>query len=371
MEENYKTNLWILVASKFFHGIHFFGPLAVLYFREWLGVSYSQMFLAQIVFMLSSVLFEIPTGWVADKWGRKVSIIIGNIIIALSLFLFVFRSYPLVVLAEFLGGFGGTFISGADKALLYDSMKKAGVKETRKWMARMKSAGTAGIMVGNLAGPLLSMVSDKYLPLSFALTGILWLMLLPALLLLKEIKGNVEDPIKEGIMGLKFLFSSLRKETISGIIFMPLTFMLFWLYQPALPAKGLPIQYLGLVSVSFNAISMLFTAIEMNLALASFLASLSFLAFGLGGLAVSIIASVAIPALRASKETTLMDRITRSSPPGKRATILSALSLSDAFVRMFVYMLIGKLMDLSLAHASAGIAISLAVLGLAELAMKL
>ena len=77
------------------------------------------------VFHISSMVFEVPTGMIADLYGRKLSRILGVIVamgyIAIMLW---FDSYPMIVLAFTLLGLSYTFESGSGEALVYDSLKK-------------------------------------------------------------------------------------------------------------------------------------------------------------------------------------------------------------------------------------------------------
>lgn len=68
---------------------------------------------------------EIPTGVIADRFGRKTSIILGSIV--LSIAALIYGSIPNFynfLLGEFLFAIGVALISGADKAILYDSLKE-------------------------------------------------------------------------------------------------------------------------------------------------------------------------------------------------------------------------------------------------------
>ena len=68
-------------------------------------------------------VLEIPTGVVADKYGRKTSIILGGLFSAISISIFGFiNNYWAFFLAEFIGALGFALLSGADKALIYDSL---------------------------------------------------------------------------------------------------------------------------------------------------------------------------------------------------------------------------------------------------------
>ena len=70
-------------------------------------------------------MLEIPTGVIADRFGRKTSMILGSLV--LSIAALIYGSIPHFynfLFSEFLFAVGITLISGADKAILYDSLKE-------------------------------------------------------------------------------------------------------------------------------------------------------------------------------------------------------------------------------------------------------
>jgi MFS family permease len=100
----------------------FTGGIWILYLSS-RGFSLGQIGLSESFFHLAPVLLEIPSGSFADLVGRRWSLAIGSLLIALSsALIFVADSLPLVLLAMFLNGASYTFRSGANQAYLYDSL---------------------------------------------------------------------------------------------------------------------------------------------------------------------------------------------------------------------------------------------------------
>jgi MFS family permease len=87
------------------------------------GFSLVQLGLLEAIFHVTSFLMEVPTGSVADIWGRKASRIAGRLCYALSLiFMFHSTTFLLQVVAFILSALGYNLESGAGDALLYDSL---------------------------------------------------------------------------------------------------------------------------------------------------------------------------------------------------------------------------------------------------------
>lgn len=95
------------------------------------GLSNLEAFAANAFFTAGMVLFEVPTGVVADGWGRRVSFLLGTVTLAASTYLYYmlwqlsapFWSWAVV---SILLGLGFTFFSGAVEAWLVDALRFAG-----------------------------------------------------------------------------------------------------------------------------------------------------------------------------------------------------------------------------------------------------
>jgi MFS family permease len=92
-------------------------------------------------YSIVKIIFEIPSGAFADRFGRKNTVILGEILRAVAfVFLILRRDFTDFFLFYLLFGFRSTLRSGALGALMYDNMKKLGItKNFAKYSAR-KSA---------------------------------------------------------------------------------------------------------------------------------------------------------------------------------------------------------------------------------------
>ncbi|MEI2618808.1 MAG: MFS transporter [Thermomicrobiales bacterium] len=100
----------------------FTGGIWILYLTS-RGFSLSQIGLAESAFHLAPVLLELPSGSFADLIGRRWSLALGALLVAISAALiFVAPSFWVVLVAMFLNGTSYSFRSGADQAYLYDAL---------------------------------------------------------------------------------------------------------------------------------------------------------------------------------------------------------------------------------------------------------
>lgn len=108
-------------------------PVYVLYFRHY-QINLFQIALLASIFEASILIFEMPTGLVADIYGRKISVILSAFVSFISGIFFIF--FPFLfgfIIAEILSGLGETFRSGALEAWLVDSLKHEGKEEKVKY----------------------------------------------------------------------------------------------------------------------------------------------------------------------------------------------------------------------------------------------
>src|SRR5215212_2124647 len=95
------------------------------------GLSNLEAFAANAFFTAGMVLFEVPTGIVADTVGRRASYLLGTVTLAAATLLYVLlwqveAAFWLWALASILIGLGFTFFSGAVEAWLVDALDATG-----------------------------------------------------------------------------------------------------------------------------------------------------------------------------------------------------------------------------------------------------
>ncbi|OGF25686.1 hypothetical protein A2303_06825 [Candidatus Falkowbacteria bacterium RIFOXYB2_FULL_47_14] len=91
------------------------------------GLNLWQVNLINASFMLSGALFEVPTGSIADNYGRKLSFVLSCFTAAGSMFIYYFSStFTWFVIAEIIAALGMSFCSGAFDAWAIDSLDLCG-----------------------------------------------------------------------------------------------------------------------------------------------------------------------------------------------------------------------------------------------------
>jgi len=120
---------------------------------------------------ISGLIFEIPTGFIADRFSRKLSVLIGLAINVISMAIFVLtKNFIWLCFAQILFGIAETFDTGASTSLLYDNLKQIGSEQCfEKAMANLSLYKSLVLFVSFIAGGYIYDVSHK---LPFVLTMI-------------------------------------------------------------------------------------------------------------------------------------------------------------------------------------------------------
>src|SRR3989339_1052102 len=126
MDNRYSKNITLYFAYALFYSLVFDRAIFILYLTD-TGFNNAQIGVLQSVLFFSSFALELPTGVLGDSIGRKWSVFCGLICLMLHYAgMVTFSSFPAFVCVFFILGAGFAFVSGANKSLLYDSLKECG-----------------------------------------------------------------------------------------------------------------------------------------------------------------------------------------------------------------------------------------------------
>jgi MFS family permease len=134
------------------------------------GLSATAAFTANALFTAGMVLFEVPTGVVADTWGRRASYLLGSVTLAVSTALYwlawqMEAPFWAWAVTSALLGLGFTFFSGATEAWLVDALKFTGFKgNLESVFAKGQIVSGAAMLSGSVVGGLVAQWTNLGVP---------------------------------------------------------------------------------------------------------------------------------------------------------------------------------------------------------------
>jgi predicted MFS family arabinose efflux permease len=229
-------------------------------FLQGKGLSLTQIGLLEAFAWVLTAAVEVPTGAIADRWGRKTSIAAGSLVYSAAMFLILADALsPAFLLGYALWNSSFAFVSGADSALLYDSLKAEGREsEAAKQAGRYAAIQQASQGIAAILGAVLATVD---ITLCFTICGILGLGAAGLILSVKE-----PPQLEEGEAALGFwqnlrtaMGIAARRPVVRALVLLGATFftvpliVYYFLLQPYALDVGLPLASLGVVVVGVQA----------------------------------------------------------------------------------------------------------------------
>jgi len=158
--QTFRRNIIALYLIKTAKWFMLYMPIIVLFYQE-NGLSLRDVLTLQAIYSIAVIVLEIPSGYLADVWGRKNTIILGAFLGTAGFAVYSFTSgFYGFLIAELILGTAQSFISGSDSALLYDSLKLEGKQDKYvKYEGRVLSIGNFAETLAALAGGFLAEIS--------------------------------------------------------------------------------------------------------------------------------------------------------------------------------------------------------------------
>ena len=345
--------LYLLKAVKWFMIVM---PIIVLFFES-KGLSLTQIMILQGTYSLFVALFEIPSGFFADIYGRKNSLVIGSIFLFLGYVIFSFFSgFNEFLFAEILLGIGGSLISGADSAILYDTLLEINEEdeytkiEGRTYAIGNFSEGIAGVLGGFLAMTSINM--------PVYIQTIVMFLSIPIAMTLVEPKSSYKlaKSFSSIITVVKDTFIYQRKlrwyivySSSMGIA----TLSIAWFVQPFLMEIDTPIIYYGIIWAFLNftaGITSYYSYLFNNHNLLTYISLIMITSLILLGFNISyfgLIFIILIYLLRGVITPNLRNLININSTSERRATVLSLRSFVIRISFAVIAPILGHITDSS------------------------
>jgi len=180
-------NIRLIALFNFFTDFHLFSAILIIYFAKVTG-SYALGMSLFSVAMVSSAIFEIPTGVFSDFIGRKKTMVLGAVCAVLAVtFYAIGTNYWILFIGALFEGLQRAWYSGNNSALLYETLSNSNRKDEYdhylgKTSAMFQVAAGVGIVIGGIIAVW-----------SFAL--VMWLSVIPQVICL-AISLLIVEPIR-------------------------------------------------------------------------------------------------------------------------------------------------------------------------------
>jgi len=135
-------------------------PVIVVFFQS-KGLSMADIFLLQSIFGIAMLLFELPSGYFSDLFGRKITLVVSTVFHGIGFCILPFANdFETLVVMEIFLALAVSLFSGTDVAILYDSLNAIGDRRAHvKIMGRKIYYQQLGETFGALAGGWLILIS--------------------------------------------------------------------------------------------------------------------------------------------------------------------------------------------------------------------
>lgn len=377
------SNIWKYYLFEIFTNLAFFLPIIVLFWQE-NGLSMTEIMFLQALYAIAVVLLEIPTGYFADLFGRKTSLICsaffafsGTLVYSLG------HSFYHFLIAELLIALSISFASGADAALVYDSLKE--LKQEKKYQKIWGQAvflGLAAIAFSNIVGGFIGEVNFRWT----------FLAPLPALALAFFVAISIHEPQRSKLIFEKWYFYELLKiikNTFTSnkklkwlLLYAGIAYAFnqasLWFYQPYFSLSGLKIVHFGFIFASFQIVAAVSSkyahkieeklGAKYSLMMLIVLTAISYLLMSNFVYLFSFTFAFLHQFVRGFSKVVITDYVNKLTTSEIRATVLSVKNMMGQLIYAVIIPLVGWIADVySLIQALTVLGITTLIIGSAIL----
>lgn len=345
----------------------------VIYLIEDRGLTLGQILLLEAVVFGAIVVAEVPTGVIADRYTRRLSLLLGSLVSAVAFVVFgLASSIELLMGSYVLFAVGGALMSGADEAFLYDSLRAVGRSEEFAGVfGRFNARMTVGIALFTVAGGLMVIWTPLSWPI--VLSGVLSLVAAGFAFLLVEPPREPSDlsfmRIGRRAAGRIVRTRALRWIVVISAAVQGIEIVAFTTFQPILVGEGVPVWALGWVAAGMMLVAAAGgwsswrvrqrVGLSRSLAMLPALAALGILG-GASGILWLFPVFTAAMFVREVLHPLVVEYLSRRVPDGERATTLSVHQLAAWLATIAISLGLGLAVDrvglgTALAAASAAL----------------
>ena len=324
-------------------------------------MSLRDIMLLQAIFGATIVALEFPSGYIADRLGYRLSLVVGAVFWLLGWIVYALgATFTAMVFAEVLLGIGLAFTSGSDSALLFVSLKAMDqITRYTHGEGRVRAAAQVSEAISSGVGGLLYSIAPRLplwfqVPFAAAHLGVVATM--------REVpRANAGQRVAHlarawhivchALVQHARLRSAMGLSVALGIS----TYVAVWLIQPWMQRRGIPAAWFGPIWAAAHlwlaANSLLSGRIGAALGLARTLLGCcvliggSYAALGMSTTAVGVVFYLGFMTVRGLQGPLLASVLQSDAPPEDRASVLSLNALLFRLASVVVLPPVGALAD--------------------------
>lgn len=253
------ANIWKYYLFAGLNGVFFMLPIIVLFWQE-NGLNLTEIMILQAIFAIMIVVLEVPTGYFADRFGRKTSLLLSASCLLVGILIYSLGTgFSIFLVGELLMALSVSLASGANSAFLYDTLKDLGrVDEYKKVFGTSILIGLGVLALSNIAGGFIGAYDYRwtfYVMFPFIFGSII--------VASTFFEPKIHKPVikKHYVTELKEIFVHVitQKRLLWFMIFSGFAFaftqLALWMYQPYFVLSGLDVMYYGIVFASFHIVA--------------------------------------------------------------------------------------------------------------------
>jgi len=219
------------------------------------GLDMKDIFMTQAAFGITVAICEIPTGYLADIWGRRKAMLLGGVLRTIAFLMLPFLgNFWQIIAYEVIIGVGFSLVSGIDLALFYDEMRGESQKRQTAAMSHMFFLKNIGETISALAASALLLWSLDAVAWVTAITAVI-----PFLIMLTIRESAFEKMSGSHRENFRMIFRDIFRGTailrlifINMIVWGSATFFMVWTYQQFWADAGVPLAWFGVLWATYN-----------------------------------------------------------------------------------------------------------------------
>lgn len=339
-----------------------FWSLGTLYY-VYRGMNFFQIAALQSIGSIMSAILEVPTGWLSDKYGHTTVLKISSIAKICAVFLMIIaNNFWVFLISEFFFSLGTAAQSGADTALLFESLKINGKEdEYTDIISKVRSRQSLIRMAVRLIAPVLYTVQPE---LPFILSAFIYIAIavftyryIPLILRSENVidktechPGNWWHTIQKKVSSIALNKAFIIYSLFSSVLLISVSNYCQYI-GPYLEGLGFTIGYLGIVTsfasigeyIGIKLVRLLknFHVTTLLVVLSGIIALFVFTSGMRNSLPAAIIAYCGINAIYAPFTILLSNELQKVIPSHRRATMLSISSQLDDIISVLTDPFIG------------------------------